>query len=136
MDLDKTMPESVAPEMPSAAEIAACEWLTDEDLRVYSEEFSRNSFMGGLQAYRVATTPQLGAELRLFAGRTIDVPSCFIGGTSDWGVYQRPGRLEKMRDEACTDMRGIHLVEGAGHWVQQEQPEALVSILLSFLKDA
>jgi pimeloyl-ACP methyl ester carboxylesterase len=134
MDLGNTMPESVAPEMPSQEAVEACRWLTEDELSVYSEEFGRNSFMGGLQAYRVATTQRLGAELRLFAGRTIDVPSSFIGGTSDWGVYQRPGRLEKMRDEACTDMRGIHLVEGAGHWVPQEQPEALTSILLSFLE--
>ena len=38
-----------------------------------------------------------------------------------------------MHDHACTDLRGIHLVEGAGHWVQQEQPEATAQLLLEFL---
>ena len=135
MDLDKNMAESVAPEMPSPAEIAACQWLPDEELRVYSDEYTRNGFQGGLQSYRVGTDPKYSAELTLFAGRTIDVPACFIGGASDWGVYQRAGRLEAMRQRACTQMRGVHLVEGAGHWVQQEQPEAVSRLLLRFLHD-
>ena len=41
-----------------------------------------------------------------------------------------------MRDRACTDFRGVHLVEGAGHWVQQEQPEETVRLLREFLEDA
>ena len=40
----------------------------------------------------------------MFAGRTIDVPSMFIGGKSDWGVYQNPGALERMQKVACTKM--------------------------------
>jgi len=75
------------------------------------------------------------AELCLFGGRTIDIPACFIGGEKDWGIYQRPGALEAMRDAACTDMRSVNLVPGAGHWVQQEQPDAVVQILSGFLAD-
>jgi pimeloyl-ACP methyl ester carboxylesterase len=135
MDLGKTMAESVAPEMPSPAEIAACAWLPDEELRVYSAEYTRTGFQGGLQSYRVGTDPRYSAELTLFSGRTIDVPSCFIGGASDWGVHQRAGRLEAMRQKACTRLRGVHLVEGAGHWVQQEQPEAVSTLLIQFLQN-
>jgi len=134
MDLDRTMAESVAPEMPSPAEIAACRWLPDEELRVYSGEYERTGFQGGLQSYRVGTDPAYSEELRLFAGRTIDVPAAFIGGTSDWGVHQRAGRLDAMQRTASTDFRGLHLVEGAGHWVQQEQPEAVGALLRDFLK--
>ena len=135
MDLDKTMPASVAPEMPSPSEIAACTWLSDEDLHVYSGEYTRNGFQGGLQSYRVGTDPRYLAELRVFSGRTIDVPACFIAGASDWGTYQRPGRLEAMQTQACTDWRGAHLVPGSGHWVQQEQPAAVVDVLVEFLRD-
>ena len=60
------------------------------------------------------------------------MPSCFIAGKSDWGPYQRPGDLEKMRN-ACTKLSGIHFVEGAGHWVQQEQPAEVSRLLLEFL---
>ena len=71
--------------------------------------------------------------MQLFAGRSIDVPSCFIAGQSDWAVYQRPDAYEQMQDTACTQLVGCHLVDGAGHWVQQEQPTAVTSLLLDFL---
>jgi pimeloyl-ACP methyl ester carboxylesterase len=135
MDLDQTMPETVAAEMPSAAAIAACRWLPDDELRVYSTEYERTGFQGGLQSYRVMTDPAFAAELRLFSGRSIDIPACFIAGASDWGVYQRPGSLEAMQSTACTRFRGLHLVPGAGHWVQQEQPEAVTELLLRFLQE-
>jgi pimeloyl-ACP methyl ester carboxylesterase len=131
MDLDKGMAETVA--MPSPAEIAACRWLTDDELRVYSAEYARTGFQGGLQWYRCRTVGAPNADLELFAGRTIDVPSCFIAGASDWGVYQKPGDLEQMQASACTQMRGCHLIPGAGHWVQQEQPERVSELLLQFL---
>jgi pimeloyl-ACP methyl ester carboxylesterase len=134
MDLDRTMPETVAPEMPSPDQVAACHWLPDDELRVYSQEYTRTGFQGGLQSYRVGTDPAYSAELRLFAGRAIDVPACFIAGASDWGIYQRPGALEAMQRTACTDFKGMYLVEGAGHWVQHEQPEAVCALLLEFLR--
>jgi pimeloyl-ACP methyl ester carboxylesterase len=86
-----------------------------------------------LQFYRVYTSGRFNSELEVYAGRTIDVPSMFIAGTSDWGIYQAPGALERMQQTACTDLRGIHLIEGAGHWVQQEKPDAVNKLLLDFL---
>jgi pimeloyl-ACP methyl ester carboxylesterase len=133
MDHHKGMAETVASEMPSAERIAACQWLPDDELRVYSTEYSRNGFQGGLQWYRCATGSAFQAELQLFSGRTIDVPSCFIAGRSDWGVYQVPGAFEAMQERACTRMIGCHLIDGAGHWVQQEQPQAVSELLLAFL---
>ena len=62
------------------------------------------------------------------------MPSTFIAGASDWGIHQSPGALEKMQKSACTKMRQIHLIEGAGHWVQQEQPDEVNRLLLQFLK--
>jgi len=132
MELDKNMAETVAPAMPSAAEIAACRWLPEDELAVYSTEFARTGFQGGLQWYRCRTEGR-NKDLAEFAGRTIDVPSAFIAGRSDWGVYQVPGALEAMQQSACTRMRGCHLLEGAGHWVQQERPGEVVRLLLEFL---
>jgi len=134
MDLDKGMAETVAAEMPTAAEIASCKWLTDDELGVYSAEFGRTGFQGGLQWYRCATSGKTTAELQIFSGRTIDVPSCFISGKSDWGIYQKPGDIERMQNSACTQMLGCHLLDGAGHWVQQEQPEMVSELLLRFLE--
>jgi len=135
MDLDKGMAETVAPEMPSAAAIAACKWLPDDELRVYSTEYGRTGFQGGLNGYRLFWIRKYNTELQLFSGRTIDVPSLFIGGKNDWGVYQTPGAFEKMQKTACTRILGTHLVNGAGHWVQQEQAEEVSKLLIQFLHD-
>jgi hypothetical protein len=106
MDLADDMPATVAKEMPSASEIAACRWLPDNELAVYAEEYRRNGFQGGLNWYRSRTGGAFEAELQLFSGRTVDVPSIFISGKSDWGVYQRPGAFERMHGVACPRMLG------------------------------
>jgi len=135
MELNKNMPDTVAPAMPSASEIAACRWLPDSELSVYVGEYDRTGFQGGLDGYRVRLTAAHNAELQLFSNRTVDVPSMFVGGKSDWGVYQTPGAFESMQKAACTQMESVHLVGGAGHWVQQEQPEAVTQLLLRFLRN-
>ena len=134
MDHDQDMPQTVAPQMPTPAQIAACGWLPDDELAVYVDEFTRTGFQGGLQWYRCAISPHFSAQLQLFAGRTIDVPSCFIAGASDWGIHQKPGAFERMQRDACTQMSGAWLLEGAGHWVQQEQPESVTGLLLDWLE--
>ncbi len=135
MDLAEDMATTVAKEMPSAAEIAANRWLPDSELAVYAAEYQRNGFQGGLQWYRCGTSGAFTSELQTWSGRTIDVPSAFISGKQDWGTYQRPGVFEAMQTKACTDMIGCHLVDGAGHWVQQEQPGEVSRLLLAFLRD-
>ena len=62
--------------------------------------------------------------------------SAFISGKQDWGTYQRPGVYEAMQSKALTNMIGCHLVDGAGHWVQQEQPGEVCRLLVQFLQDA
>jgi pimeloyl-ACP methyl ester carboxylesterase len=133
MDRHKGMAETVAPYMPSETQIHSCRWLTDEELRVYSSEYERTGFQGGLQWYRCGTDPRYQRDLQVFSDRPLDVPSAFIAGRSDWGVYQRPGVFERMQDAVCTDMRRCTLIEGAGHWVQQEAPERVTELLCEFL---
>ena len=134
MDLADGMAETVASVMPSTEVVAGNSWLTDSELSVYVNEFGRTGFQGGLNSYRMGATGIGAAELQLYAGKTIDQPSLFISGASDWGTYQNPGALDRMQDTACTDMRGVHIVEGAGHWVQQEQPQITAKLILEFLK--
>jgi pimeloyl-ACP methyl ester carboxylesterase len=134
MDLADDMPAGVAKEMPSAAEIAACQWLPDRELAVYAGEYQRHGFQGGLNWYRSRSGGAFESELQLFSGRTIDVPSIFISGKSDWGVYQRPGAVERMQGTACTRMVACHLLDGAGHWVQQEQARRVGELLVEFLR--
>ena len=136
MDLNKGMAETVAPEMPAPSEIARCQWLPDDELRVYSTEYGRTGFQGGLQSYRVGSSGRFGAELQLFSGRAIEQPSMFVAGRSDWGAYQNPGALERMTRTACTHMvGGVHFVDRAGHWVQQEQPDRVSTLVVDFLRN-
>jgi pimeloyl-ACP methyl ester carboxylesterase len=137
MEKDKGMAATVAPFMPPADYIANCKWLTEAEVDVYAAEYGRTGFTGALQGYRVrrGSDPRSIAEMHTFSGRTIDVPSQFIAGKSDWGVYQTPGAADKMRTSACTQMVGFHLLDGAGHWVQQEQPEQVTALLVQFLRD-
>jgi len=130
------MAETVAPHMPSHAEIAANRWLPERELAVYAAEYGRTGFQGGLQWYRVRTSGRFDAEAQVFSGRRIEVPSVFIAGASDWGVHQVPGALDRMQESACARMTGVHQVPGAGHWVQQEQPEEVTRLLLEFRRGA
>ncbi len=133
MRLEQGMAETVAPHMPSPAAIAACRWLPDAELAVYSTEFQRTGFQGGLNWYRCRTLGSFDAEQQVFAGRSIEVPALFLAGKSDWGAYQVPGALERMQTHACARMLGCHLIEGAGHWLQQEQPAAVIDLLEKLL---
>jgi len=128
MELGKGMAETVAPHMPGSAPA----WLTDEELAVYAEAFERNGFQGGLNWYRAATNPALALKMEKAA---IDIPSMYLAGAADWGIHQKPGELERMQRAVCTDFRGAHFVDGAGHWVQQERPEAVCAALIRFLAD-
>jgi pimeloyl-ACP methyl ester carboxylesterase len=93
----------------------------------------RTGFQGGLQWYRCRTQGIGHADLQVFHGRTIDVPSMFVSGECDWGIYQNPGAIERMQQAACTAMTECHLLPRAGHWVQQEQPERVAALLAAFL---
>lgn len=135
MDHAQTMPETVAPFMPASDAVAACTWMTEDDMAVYTAMFQKTGFQGGLQWYRCMTDPGQTATLQLFAGRTIDVPAIFVAGKQDWGVYQKPGDFERMQTEACTNFQACRLIEGAGHWVQQEQPFLCQRHLLDFISE-
>lgn len=133
MHADQNMAETVAPEMPPPEAVAACEWLPEEALSVYTAEFQRTGLQGALNWYRCSTSPLFRRDLSLFHQKRIDVPMIFIAGRQDWGWAQVPGALQSMETSATTDWRGTHLVHGAGHWVQQEQPAAVVEHVLTFL---
>ncbi len=134
MDLEEGMAETAAAMAPPPEEEQNCTWLTEDELDFYTGEYARTGFQGGLNWYRCGTGGKQASDLKLFAGKTIDVPACFIAGAQDWGIYQFSGAYEKMQESACTDFKGSHLIEDAGHWVQQEQPEEVVKALLAFLE--
>ncbi|KAL2862792.1 alpha/beta fold hydrolase [Aspergillus lucknowensis] len=140
MPVECTMPEAVARYMENESEAQvnrSHDWLPDEDLAVYVSEYSRTGFQGGLNWYRVRTAAG-GRYMRdtdVYAGKKISVPTSFVLANRDWGVYQDPGALEKMIDgTVCSDFRELRYVDGVGHWVPQEKPEAIVDAILDLIQ--
>ena len=110
-------------------------WLTEEDFEVYASTFERTGFRGGLNWYR--NFDRNWELLAAFADRRITVPALFIGGLRD-AVVTGPelageSPAVQMLGSFCDDLRGKVLIEGAGHWNQQEAPEATNAALLEFL---
>ena len=139
MQEDDTFPESIAKNMKGEDATKTEKWLSPQDLQVYCQEWSRTGFQGALNWYRsqMNTTKINARDMFLFAGRRIEVPVTFISGKQDWGNYQQPGAFESYEDETCVKSgcyRGAKFIDGAGHWVAQEQPEAVIREVLGFLK--
>ncbi|MGO9507223.1 MAG: alpha/beta fold hydrolase [Mycobacterium sp.] len=105
------------------------DWISQDELDHYISEFTRTGFTGGLNWYRNfdrnwETTPEL-------ADATISVPCLFIGGTAD------PVLAFTRSDRAAQMITGPYhqvMLEGAGHWLQQERPDEVNTALLDFLK--
>ena len=109
-------------------------WLTPADLHYYVGEFTASGFFGPISRYR--NHERDFAWLQQFKGRTLDMPTLLIGGDRDpafngFGRIADPGAM--MRQHA-TDLRGVHVLPGCGHWTQQERPAEVTALLLDWLK--
>ncbi len=135
MNKSMNMAETVNEYMPTDDEINNCKWLDENEIDVYEKEYNKTSFQGGLNWYRAGVDYKNLQKLSLYCGRTIDIPSLFISGKNDWGTYQRPGAINKM-SSTMTRFQGVSLVENAGHWVQQENPEKVSKIILELVNNS
>ena len=133
MKLDHTMVEAVMSEFPKNNNYE--NWLNDIELEVYSNSFFKNSFQPALNWYRCMTSPFQNNDLRVFSNKKIEVPSCFIAGEKDWGIFQKPGALDIMENDLCINYCGRHILKNAGHWVQQENPDDVSKTLLNFFEN-
>lgn len=139
MPLDATMPQTVERDMvnePSKG-LSSHSWLPDDELAVYTSEYGRTGFQGGLNWYRVMTAAggRYTKDYEAFAGKKIEPPCAFVSGKLDWGIYQQPGALDKMTNGAvCSDFRLLRLLDGVGHWVPQEAPREVVETIIELTK--
>ena len=108
-------------------------WLSAEDIAAYGAEFQRTGFRGGLNWYRNITRSwELMAPWR---GQPIRQPSMFIAGARD-GVLKFPNAKAQIDNYSRTlpGLRGCHIVDGAGHWIQREKAEKVNALLIDFLQ--
>ncbi|MGD1057425.1 MAG: alpha/beta hydrolase [Solirubrobacteraceae bacterium] len=104
------------------------EWISEDELAVYVETFTRTGFTGGLNWYR--NIDRNWELTEAVDERRVEQPSLFLTGEVDVVRQFMPAQA---MDGWLTDMRANVVVPGAGHWVQQEQPETVNAALLSFL---
>lgn len=134
MPLGSTMREAVALDMRDQDPKAyGTNWLSDEDLSVYVEEYTRTTFGPPMNWYRIQTSPEAASDSTLYVGKKLSVPMKFVAGRHDWGIYQEPGAVEAMEQNRSVEpgcYLGTVLVDGAGHWVNQEKWERCVEEIL------
>jgi pimeloyl-ACP methyl ester carboxylesterase len=108
-------------------------WVDAADLADTVAEFGRTGFRGGLNWYRaVRSSWELMTAWR---GAAIHQPSLFIGGSRDDVLKFPTSRASIERfGQTLPGLRGCHVLEGAGHWVQRERAEAVNALLLTFLR--
>lgn len=107
-------------------------WLTEDNLDVYVKAFTATGFTGGLNWYRAYDASwERSADLD---GAHVNVPTLFVAGAEDPVIAMSgPKALERMKD-TVPDLRGVHLLSGAGHFVQQERAAEVNELLISFLR--
>jgi pimeloyl-ACP methyl ester carboxylesterase len=106
-------------------------WFTETDLDVYCAEFERSGFFGPLNRYR--NVDRDWEDLAAYRGRVIEQPSMFIGGDKDGPTIWGAQSIARFGETLPALFRSI-ILEGCGHWTQQERAEEVNSALIDFLR--
>ena len=106
-------------------------WLTEDDLDVYTSEFEHSGFRGPLNRYR--NVDRDWEDLAAFRGARIDVPALFVGGDRDGPTVWGAPAIAAFGTTLPKLHRSI-VLEGCGHWTQQERPAEVNEALLDFLR--
>ena len=107
-------------------------WLTERDLDYFVSQFEAGGFRGPLSRYR--NQERDWERLTALNGARITRPACFIAGKRDGVLKFVPDfdLVENMK-RWVDDLRVCELIDGAGHWIQQERPAEVTGLLLKFL---
>ena len=105
-------------------------WLSEADLDVYTSEFEHTGLRGPLNRYR--NVDRDWEDLAAWRGASIAVPALFIGGDRDGPTVWGASAIAAFEHTLPRLHRSI-ILEGCGHWTQQERPDAVNAALLEFL---
>ncbi len=107
-------------------------WLSEADLDVFTAEFERAGFRGGLNWYR--NIDRNWELMAAFNGKKVTPPSLFITGDRDLVVAMAgPGFIDRLR-ESAPNLRDAVMLPGVGHWTQQEAPAPVNEAMVAFLR--
>lgn len=107
-------------------------WLSETELDLYAGEFERTGMSGALARYR--NMDRDWADLAPYDGAPIPQPSLFIGGTRDASTTWLADAIEAY-PKTLPGLRGAHLLDGAGHWIQQERADEVNGLLTEWLRE-
>ena len=116
---------------PAPAELPA--WLTEADVDVYAAAFDQSGFFGPVSYYRNMNANW--ERSHRIEPTIFTMPVGFLTGALDPVNTMMPGAADTMA-RVLPDFRSTTVVEGAGHWVQQEKPDETNAALLEFLTAA
>ena len=109
-------------------------WLSEEDVAYYDAQFRKSGFRGPLNRYRNWHRDHAYLSAHP-SSPIIGQPSLYIGGTEDLVLKMFPGDMIAAMKESLADLRGAELLDGCGHWTQQERPVEVSERLLSWLAE-
>ncbi len=135
MKFNLGMAQTVKKYSPTKLQVSKCNWLNEVDLGYYVKNYLDSGIKNPLSWYRVMLSQKEKLRIiKLNLTKSIYIPSIFISGSADWGMYQKPGDLEKMENVFLKNYYGRFIVKRAGHWVQQEQPNETFNLIIKFLR--
>lgn len=105
-------------------------WLSENDLDVYAGEFERTGMTGALNRYR--SMDRDWEDLARYEGAPIGQPSLFIGGAADASTTWMADAIDAF-PATLPALTASHLLDGCGHWIQQERPDEVNRLLTGWL---
>ncbi|MFE7185278.1 alpha/beta fold hydrolase [Streptomyces erythrochromogenes] len=105
-------------------------WLSEADLDTYAGEFERTGLTGALNRYR--NMDRDWEDLAPHRGAPITQPSLFIGGALDASTTWMSDSIDAY-PTTLPRLSASHLLEGCGHWIQQERPDEVNRLLTDWL---
>ena len=127
---DKPPDARMLDDIPSPEVLPA--WLTEEDLDYYTAQFDKSGFRGPLNRYR--NQDRDWENLTALTNAHVTKPACFLAGSRDAVLRFVPNvDLVEYMKRWVDDLRLCEIIEGAGHWIQQERPQEVNAALLEFL---
>lgn len=105
-------------------------WLSEDDLDVYAGEFERTGMTGALNRYR--SMDRDWEDLARYEGAPIGQPSLFIGGAADASTTWMADAIDAF-PATLPALTASHLLDGCGHWIQQERPDEVNRLLTGWL---